>query len=108
MNPQVRTGLTHAGTALGGVMAGVAFVSTKGVDLYAIWDQLNVVIADITKLLAIATPVATAAYGVYKSSTKEKLKDIVADPPKAIEAAREIPVTPQVVAIAEALKSNGH
>lgn len=106
MNPQVRTGLTHVGTALGGVMAGIAFVSTKGVDLYAIWDQLNVVIADITKLLAIATPVATAAYGVYKASTKEKLKDVIADP-KAVEVAATMPATPAAIAVAEALKSNG-
>jgi len=103
MNPQVRTGLAHAGSAIGGAVAAIAFMSSHGVDLYAIWDQLNTVVAGITKLIAMVTPIATGAYGVYKASTSQKLKDIVADP-KAPEAAAAITPTPEAVAVADALK----
>ncbi len=103
MNPQVRTGVTHVGTALAGAVAAVAFLSQHKVDLYALWDQLNVIVAAITKFIALVTPIATGAYGVYKASTKQKLLDIAADP-KAPEAAAAIPATPNVVAVANALK----
>lgn len=102
MTPQVRTGLTHAGTAAGGFIAAVGFLSSHSVDIYAVWNQLNVVIAEITKLVALATPLVTAGYAVYKASTKQKLIDIAADP-KAPEIAETMPVTPQTVAVAEAL-----
>ncbi len=104
MNPQVRTGVTHVGTAFAGAVAAVAFLSQHKVDLYALWDQLNVIVAAITKFIALVTPIATGAYGVYKASTKQKLLDIAADP-KAPEVAETIPVTPNVVAVANALKS---
>jgi hypothetical protein len=104
MNPRVRTALTHAGTAIGGGVAVIGFMASHSVDLYAVWDQLNTVVADITKLLALVTPLATAAYGVYKSSTKQKLQDVIADP-KAPAIARELPVTPATVKVADALKS---
>lgn len=76
MNPQVRTGLTHAGTALGGAIAAISFASSHSVDLYAIVDQINVVIKDITQLVAIATPFLTAAYGIYKTTLGQRLKDM--------------------------------
>lgn len=80
MNAQVKTGLTHLGTAVGGAMAVMAFVSANKVDLYAVWDQLNVVIAAITQLIAIATPIATALYGIVRSSTKNRIAEIANDP----------------------------
>lgn len=103
MNFQVKTGLAHVGTAVGGAIAAIAFMSSHSVDLYAAWDQLNAVIAAITKFLAVVTPLATGAWGVYKASAKQALPEIIADP-KAAAAAAELPVTPQVVAVAEALK----
>ncbi len=103
MNAQVRTGITHAGTAIAGAVAAVAFLSQHQVDLYALWNQLNTIVAEITKFIALITPLATGAYGVYKASTKQKLLDIAADP-KAPEAAAAIPPTPNVVAVANALK----
>lgn len=81
----------------------LAFMSSHSVDVYAIWDQLNVVVAQISKLVALITPLATGAYGVYKASTANKLADVVADP-KAVEIAEEMPVTPKTVAVANALK----
>lgn len=104
IGPQARTGLTHFGTALGGAVAAGTFLATKGVDLYAIWDQLHAVVAAVTTLIATVTPIATAAYGIYKASTKQKLEDIVADP-QAAKVAAAMPVTPQTEAIAQALKS---
>lgn len=104
MNSQVRVGITHAGTAIGGMLAAVMFLSTRKVDLYAIFDQLNAVVASITTLIGLVTPLATAAYGVYKASTKQKLEDIIADP-KAVEIAAALPVTPQAEAVANALKA---
>lgn len=103
MTPQVRTGITHAATATGGAIAAIGFMSSHSVDIYAMWNQLNVVIADVTKLLALVTPFATAAYGIYKASTAQKLADVIADP-KAPEIAAHMPVTPQVEAVADALK----
>lgn len=104
MNPQVRTGVTHVGTALGGAIAAIGFMSSHSVDLYAMWDQLNVIIAAITKFVAMVTPFVTGAYGIYKASTKQKLKDIIADP-TAPEKAAELPITPQATAVAEALQT---
>ena len=103
MTPQVRTGLTHVGSAFGGGIAVIMFASSHSVDLYAIIDQVNVVVADITKLIGLIIPLVTAGYGVYKASTRSKLQDIAADP-NAPAVAREMPVTPATVAVAEALK----
>lgn len=80
MNPQVKTGLTHLGTAVGGAVAVLAFVSEHKVDLYAVWDQLNVVIAAITQLVAIAAPIATTIYGIYRTSTKARVAELATDP----------------------------
>lgn len=98
MNPQVRTGLTHAGTAIGGAVAAVGFLSQHQVDLYAAWNALNVIVADITKFLALITPIATAAYGVYKTSTTQRLNDLAKNPD-----VKAIVTTP---AIADSIDSN--
>ena len=83
----------------------VGFLSQHAVDLYAVWNQLNETFASITKLLAMVTPIATAAYAVYKSaSTKQKMQDVLADP-EAPKIAQALPVTPQAVAVAKALTS---
>ncbi len=78
--PVVKVGLTHLGTAFGGGLAAIVFLGTKTTDLTAIYDQLNVVIADLAKLIAVVTPIATAAYGVYRATTKAKLEELAQDP----------------------------
>jgi hypothetical protein len=80
MNPQVRTGLTHAATAVGSAVAVSTFLATKSVDLYAIVDQVGTVVADITKLVASITAIAGPAYGIWKATSKSKVADIAADP----------------------------
>ena len=101
--PQVKTGLTHLGTALGGAIAALSFAASHKVDLYALIDQLNVIVADVTKFVALITPLVTAAYGIYRSSTGVRLTELVQDP-KAVEIAKAMPVTPQTEAVADALK----
>lgn len=103
ISPQVKTALTHTGTAVGSALAVLTWASTHSVDLYAIVDQVNTVVVDITKLVATVTPFVTAAYGIYRSSTKVRMAESVNDP-KAVQVAAALPVTPQTVAIADALK----
>lgn len=102
MNAPIKTGLTHAGTAIGGAVAAVAFLAQHQVDLYAAWNQLNAIVAEITKFIALVTPLFTAAYGIYRSTTKNRLAEIANDP-KAVEAAKEMPVTPATTALSNAL-----
>lgn len=78
--PQVRAAATNIGSAVAGAVAAIGFASSHSIDLYAIWDQLNVVIADITKLIAMAAPVGTAIYAVYNTTIKKRLADMSADP----------------------------
>lgn len=69
-----------AASAGAGAVAAVSFAASHSVDLYAIYDQLNVVIADITKLSGMVIPLATGAYAAYKATTKSKLLDLSKDP----------------------------
>lgn len=80
MNPQVRTGLLHGATFSGGFLAAIAFMASHKVDLYAAYDQLNVVIKDFQVLLGILGPLASGLYGIWKATTANKLIDISADP----------------------------
>lgn len=101
--PLVRTGLTHVGSAVSGAAIVIAWTSAHKVDLYAIWDQLNAVVASVTQLVTLISLAATSAFGMWNARTEQKLADIVADP-QAPQIAAEMPVTPQTVAVAEALK----
>lgn len=78
--PQVRAAATNIGSAFAGAVAAIGFMSSHSVDLYAMWDQLNVVIADITKLVAMAAPIGTAVYAVYNTTIAKRLLDIKSDP----------------------------
>lgn len=103
MNSQVKTGLTHLGTFMGGLLAAVTFLASSQADLYAIWNQLNVVVVAITTLFAMAIPILTTAYGVYRTALGPRLTEIIADP-KAVEVAREMPTSPAATAVGNALK----
>ena len=101
--PQVRTLALSGGQFITGAIAAIAFMSSRSVDLYAAWDQFYSGIKLIIGAWAIAGPVAIGAYAVYKSSTSQKLHDVLQDP-GAVKAAESLPVTPGTVAVAEALK----
>jgi len=79
MTPAIRTALTHVGTALGAAVATALFLASSAMDVYAIINQLNVVVVEISKLVALATPIITGAYGVWRATTKNKLEDIEKD-----------------------------
>jgi len=93
MTPMIKTGLLHAGSAVAGAWAGISFAASHGVDLYAIYDQLNVVIADVTKLLAMLAPLATGAWAVFQRTRKGILTEAASDP-----SVRGIVTTPAVAA----------
>lgn len=80
MGQKTRAALAHIGTAMGAAIATALWLSTRKVDLYAILDQLNEVVADITKLVAMLTPLATGIYATYKANTKQNLVDAASDP----------------------------
>ncbi len=101
--PQVRTLALSSGQFVTGAIAAVAFMSSKSVDLYKAWDQLYQGVQLLAGAWAILAPIAIGAYAVYKSSTQQKLVDVLQDP-GAVAAAKSLPVTPGTVAVAEALK----
>lgn len=102
MNPVMKTIFTHLVAIFATAVATTGWATSHGVDLYAIWNQLNVVIAEITKLLATVTPVATMIYGIYRSQVKNRVQEIGADP-SAIEKVKQMPVTAETAALADAL-----
>lgn len=70
----------HAASVVAGGWATLSFAASHSVDLYAIYDQLNVVIADVSKLIATATVPLAGLYAAYKSATKSLLADAAAIP----------------------------
>lgn len=90
----VRSGALHVASAMAGAFAAVSFAASHSVDLYAIVDQLNVVVADVSKLIALVTPIITGGYAIYKATTKSKLIDIAADP-----AVRGVITTPEMARV---------
>ncbi len=80
MTPVIRTILLTVGTGGGAALATALFLASKGGDITAIINQVNVVIVDVTKLVALAVPLITAGYAVFRSaSTKSKLQDVEGD-----------------------------
>ena len=103
MKPWQKTLLTHLGIAGATAFATAGWMASHAVDLYAAWNQLNVVIAEVTKLISTVTPLILAIYGIWRSMPKPRIAEIANDP-DAIKAAKEMPVTPQTVALGDALK----
>jgi hypothetical protein len=110
MTPMVRTGLTHVGTAMGGALAAIMFLATKSGDVIAIYDQLNVVVADVMKLVAVVTPIATGVYGVYKATIRSKVADLAAAPGTTVEQGGKVISLrdPELQKAAEAAKTDVH
>lgn len=79
--PQVRSVGLHAITFVGGIIAAVSFLSSHAVDVYAVYDQLNVVVKDIQALAALAMPLAAGAYEVYRRTTANSIADTKAADP---------------------------
>lgn len=107
MSTKTRVFVEHAVTFSGGAFAAITYMASKSIDLYAAYDHLHVAFQELIAAWALLGPIVAGGYAIYKSTTKQKLLDVVADP-KAPEVAAQIPPTPQVVVVAEALKKNGH
>ena len=61
-------------------MATALFLATKGGDISALISQVNIVVVDVTKLVALAVPLVTAGYAVFRAaSTKAKIDDVKGD-----------------------------
>lgn len=105
MTPLGQVGL-HAGTFLTGIVAATTVMAGSGVDLYAAYNHLATGVKEIGLAWAIIGPALLAGIAAYKSTTRNKLKDVVAAP-DAVAAAKEMPATPKAIAVADALKSNG-
>lgn len=94
------------GTAVMSSIATMLWSANRGVDLYALIDNLNTFVKDLITLVTTIGVLVTTVYGVIKSATKPMLEDAT-KAPDAVQAASEIPASAKVVAVAEALK-NGH
>ena len=80
MTPVVRTALLTAGTAGGASLATAMFLASKGGDITALIGQVNVVVKDVTTLVAMAVPLITGGYAVWRAaSTKAKIQDVESD-----------------------------
>lgn len=91
--PMIRTILLHAASITAGAVAMLGFASSHSVDLYAAWNALNTIVADIGKFIALVTPIASAGYAIYTSTTKQKLLDLQKD-----DSVKGIIATPAVAA----------
>lgn len=80
MDPKVRAIGLHLGTATAAMVATAMWMASHSVDLYAIMDQLNVVIKEVAKLVATIATFATGAYQVWKSTNKNTIVDAAAIP----------------------------
>jgi len=80
MTPVIRTVLLSVGTAGGAALATALFLATRAGDVTALINQINVVVVDITKLVALAVPLISAGYAVFRAaSTKGKIEDVKSD-----------------------------
>jgi len=107
MSAKTRAFVEHAVTFSGGAFAAITYMASKSVDLYAAYDHLHTAVQELMAAWAFLGPILATSYAIYKATTKQKLLDVVKDP-KALEVAAQITPSPQVVAVAEALKKNGH
>lgn len=105
MTPVQSAGL-HVGTFSAGFVAAVSYMASSNVDLYSAYEHAYAGVKELMAAWAIIAPVLAGGYAVYKSTTKQKMVDAVTAP-NAVEVAREIKPTLEVVAVANALKSNG-
>lgn len=93
----------HVVSIGGGAAAAISVAASHSVDLYAAYNHAYAGVKELMAAWAIFGPILALSAGAYFASTRNKFKDVLADP-KAPEIARDIPPTPQVVAVANELK----
>ncbi len=77
----------HVGSMVAGGAAVFTMMATNKVDVYAIWNSLNTIVANITTLLTLLAPLAAAFGAAYRTwNSKQVPTDTVAVQPVAIDA----------------------
>lgn len=59
--------LWHAGSMVAGGIAVFSAMASQEIDVYAIWNAMNKIVADITTLLALLAPIATLFGAAYRT-----------------------------------------
>lgn len=81
------TMMWHAGSMAAGGIAVFSAMATNQVDVYAIWNSLNKIVADITTLLSLLAPVAAIFGAAYRTwNAKQVPTDTVAIKPETVDA----------------------
>lgn len=76
IDPKVRAAGLHLATAGAASAATVMWLSSHSVDVYAVMDQVNVVIKEVGKLAAMAAALAAGAVQVWKSTDWSMAVDV--------------------------------
>lgn len=76
INPKLRAAGLHVGTAVSASVATAMWLSTKSVDLYALVDQFNAIVADVTKFGASVSLLVSGAIAIWKASDKSMAVDV--------------------------------
>lgn len=76
IGPKVRAAGLHLGTGVAASIATVMWMSSHSVDLYATVDQMNTVVADLTKLLATISLFVGGAIQIWKATAKGLAADV--------------------------------
>lgn len=78
--PIIKTIALHAASVIAGAVAMGGFAASNSIDIYAAYNQLNTVVAEISKLIAMLTPIATLGYAAYRSTFKFRTAELAEDP----------------------------
>lgn len=95
----------HGVSVLSGAFAAISFASLHQVDVYAIFDQLNQTIADLTKLFGMLSAIAALAGGAYRTWNEkqvpagERAVDVGAPSKAVVDAAHPPGNTAEVATI---------
>ncbi len=105
IDPKVRSAGLHATTAVTASLATALWLASHNVDLYAIVDQINVLLKDFVKLATTIGALAGGAYQVWKSTDKNVVVDAAAVPGTTVVTtptiAKATPEAPNIVSNTE-------
>lgn len=99
----LKTLFNYGGVIVATVIATTGWATTHAVDLYALWNQMNVIVSEIGKFIASATPIVLAIWGIYRSTAEARINEI-SNNPAEVQKVRDMPVTSQTIALGDALK----
>lgn len=106
MKPWMKTALSYAISIPTTTVATIAWMNQHAVDIYALWDKIGQAYALIVQIIATAVPLVLSLWAIWRTLPFNRLVEIANDP-ASVKAATQIPPTPNVTALADALKKNG-